>query len=707
MSDASTLFDEAEDLSPSDLFDQVEEQQLVPESLPQRVLSNIGKTAQTILPSSETTQQLGGGLLESTTDISRGVGQGLLMGATDELGGALSALVERPATYLTDIIQGVPSDLAGLPESSNLLDRYRQSQQDIQKELEVSQERSPWLYGAGQVAGGMTSGSAIGGALGIGKAAPGAAKLADIARNQGKLKALGELGLRGARTYKEALPIMLAESALSSKEGGLTSIPEAEQLGEDVLGGALFGLPAVFGMQAISDVALPTASGAGAAIRKVGTEFVEEHPLLRQMKISYGYGKQGINPKSQAATLVTDLNAPQNLTQLDNDRTTKLMEEIYGAKERIGKGVSSSLDTATNAGKLVDITNETTDALNQVKALAAKYPEIATNTRAAQIFDKIATGQNKVTPTEAKDLIDYMDAYIGKFKSSTNITPAEQGILSNLYQTRQQFSNTLKTAVPEYRAAAERFNQFMKLVPETIIAGPRPVEVKGEFFSDINNQDTKIFDQLKRLNQGTTKEGSATQSVKESFVNTIKGMKTFEQQEAERLARGEISDSAFSRTAQEIEEEIKRNSDDAVARSSMDALSPHTGVATTMAKMATGTGETGRATSLSAANIAGRTARKIGQSTQNNPVSKITRSIYTAPHESVLALSQRLKSSPGLEKYGKSLEEALNSTNMNRRNQVLFTIMQNPNARAFVKDDTEDMRENTEQNPSGSYTPQQ
>lgn len=705
MDDLETQFDNEVDLESE--FDTEQDLTPVSQPLPQRVLSNIGKTAQSILPSPETSERAAGGLLESATDLSRGIGQGALMGATDELGGALSALLERPVSYAIDKFQGVPEDLAGVSDESKLLDRYRQSQQDIQKELEASQERSPWLYGGGQVAGGMTSGSAIGGALGIGKAAPGAAKLADIARNQGKLAALGELGLRGAKTYGQALPLMLTEGALSSKEGGLTSIPEAEQLGEDVLGSALFGIPAVFGMQAVSDVAMPAASKSAAAIRQAGTEFVEEHPLLRQMKIAYGYGKQGINPKSQAATLVTDLNAPSNLTQLDNERTSKLMEEIYGAKDRVGKGVSDALNNATNTGKLVDITQDTTTALNQVQALASKYPEIASNTRASQIFEKIASGQSKVTPVEAKDLIDYMDAYIGKFKSSTNTTPAEQGILSNLYQTRQQFSNTLKNAIPEYRAAAERYNQFMKLVPETIIAGPRPVEIKGEFFSDINNQDPKIFDQLKRLNQGTTREGSATQSVKESFVNTVKGMKTFEQQEAERFARGEISNPAFSRTADEIENEIKRNSDDAVARSSMDALSPHTGVATTMAKMATGTGETGRATSLSAANIAGRASRKIGQSSQNNPISKVTRSIYTAPHETVLALSQKLKNTPGLDKYGKSLEEALNSPDTNKRNQVLFTIMQNPNARAFVKDDTEDMRENTEQNPSGSYTPQQ
>lgn len=688
-----------------DLANEFESEQDVKHaSLPARIAHNMATTAQSVLPDSSGALDTGSDLLNTAIDTARGVGQGLLMGATDEIGGALGAAGE----YLYNKFNPTDRELEAKGfdiQHPNLPDLYRKNQQDIQKELETSSERSPWLYTGGQIAGGMTSGSAIGGVLGVGKAAPGARSLLDIARNDGKLKALAELGIRGAKSYKQALPVIMAESALSSKEGGLLTPEERSKLTEDVAGGALFGLPAAFGMQAVSDVAVPLAAERAAALKGKIQDVVGETPLLRQMKIAYGYGKQGINPKSQSATLATDL-GNTGLSELDNQRTTKLMDEIYEAQKRVGAGVNSALENATNNGKLVDITTDIQDALSQIQTLATKYPEITENPRAAQIFEKIAQGQTQITPVEANDLIKYIDSYIGKFKSSTNKTPGEEGILSNLLQNRKQFSNTLKTTVPEYGEAAERYNQFMKLVPETIIAGNRPVDIKGEFFSDMNNQDQKLFDQLKRLNQGTTREGTATQPIRESFVNTVKGLKTFEQQEADRLAAGKISNPALSRSATDIENEIKMNSDDAVARGAMDALQPHTGVATTLAKTLTGTGETGRAMSLSASNIAGRVTRKIGQSSQGNPISKITRGIYTAPDETVLALSQKLKSVPALQKYGQSLEDALNSTDSNRRNQILFTIMQNPNARAFVKDEHEDMTE-TPENTSGSYTPQQ
>ena len=660
------------------------------QSLPAKIASNIQKTIEPSAQTSEVGASLLQKLAESGLDTARGVGQGLLMGATDELGGALSALGEA-AYNKFDPTNAQLEEQGFKVDQPDLAQLYRQNQQSIDKELKQSAERSPVLYTAGQIGGGVTSGSVLGSALGLGGAAPQATKsIAEIAKNQGKLKALAELGLRAGTTYAKAAPAIALESALSSEKGGLLNEQERGQLLEDTAGGLLFGIPTVMGLEGVKEVALPAARETSKAVRQSMSELVDETPLLRQMKVAFGYGQQGINPKSQSVLLNTDINNPLNLTQLDNVRSEKLLNEIKTAQSKIGKSVGDSLVKATNAGAQVDLVPDTLQTLSQLSTLSARYPEIASNTRAGQIFEKIAQGGTKVTPLEAKDLIDYMDAYIGKFQSSTNITPAEQGILSNLLTARKTFSNTLKSAIPEYRNAAERYTEFMKLVPETLISGSTPVSVEGKMLSDMNNADKKLFEQIKRLNQGSTKEGSATQPVRETFVNTIKGLKTFEQQEADRLAKGTITanDSAFARTASEIEDEIKKNADDAVARSSMDALEPHTGIPRTFQNVLTGTGETGRAMALSSANIAGRISKKVQQSPRNI-VSKIAHSIYDAPNETSLALAQKLKQVPELQKYGVQLEEALNNTDANRRNQALFVIMQNPKARAFIKDENQ------------------
>jgi hypothetical protein len=696
-------FDKEQDLSAAfdneqDLHDQFEKENHI--SLPSKILKNIKNTTNDVINSNLANKAVSSAksLFDADLDTARAVGQGLILNSGDEIGGALGAGMEYLSNK-TGINPYSPLDSTDRDlkakgfkiDNPNLIDLYRKNQQDVQKEFEQSSERSPYLSLAGQLAGGITSGSTIGGVLGLGgEAATGGKKLLDIARNEGKLKALGQLLIRSGKTYKHALPTMALESALSSKEGGLTSIPEAEKLASDTVGGALFGLPAVIGLQGLTEVGAPLAAEQANKLKNKASDMLKDTPLMRQMKVSYNYGLQGINPKSQSLKLDTTL-GKTGLSELDTQRSTKLMNEIYDAEKRIGQGVSSSLENATNAGKAVDLSNDTKSSLQQLQILASKYPEISSNTRAADAFEKVIQGGDKVTPIEAKDIIDYMDAYIGKFKSSTNKTPAEEGILSNLLQTRNKFSDTLKIAIPEYGAAAERYYQFRRLVPETIMSKDIPIEVtQANGFKNIQNEDKHLFNSIKKLNQGATREGTSSGDIQESFVNTIKGLKTFEQQEAERLASGKIESPAFNRKATDIENEIKLNSDDAVARNSMDALEPHTGIKTAIPKAITGTGETGRAMALSSANLGGRISRNISASSENNPIAKIARGVFNAPHQANLELSQKLKTVPGLEKYGESLEQALASSNTNRRNQVLFTIMQNPNARMFVKDEHTD-----------------
>lgn len=122
----------------------------------------------------------------------------------------------------------------------------------------------------------------------------------------------------------------------------------------------------------------------------------------------------------------------------------------------------------------------------------------------------------------------------------------------------------------------------------------------------------------------------------------------------------------------------------------MDAISPQAGVGSLGKEAILGYGaETGRSLALTAANKAGLIQNKVANSVVKNPVAKLGRGIYNAPNETVNMLAGKLKNTPGLEKYGKNLEEAVNSGNNNRRNQILFTIMQNPSARAVVGNDQE------------------
>jgi hypothetical protein len=661
-----------------------------PPTLPEKLASGIEKSTQaSIEPVVQTAEDYGAPAVQTAVDTARGVGAGLTLGSIDEIGGALSAGVESLYNKFNPTDAKLREQGFNI-EQPDMAELYRKNQQDIQKELESSEERSPVLYTAGQIGGGIASGSMLGAAAGLGKVAPGTKNLLQVLKDEGKARAAIELLKRGGTTYVKAAPAIAAESALSSRQGGLINEEERGKLAEDVVGGLAFGLPAVLGLQAVSDAGIPALQKGKDAFKSKVKETVEDSPLLRQMRASYNYGIEGINPRSTKVQLATDL-GKTNIAEIDNTRVKALMDELYKADEQIAKAVGQSLESATAAGKTVDLSGDVSQSIGQLMNIAAKYPELADNAKANQIFSKIAQNRGQVTPIEAHDLVDYVDSYINKFKSATNKTPLEQSILSNLISTRKSLSSTLKGAVPEYQRAAERMASFRKLGPETIIAGNRPVDVTDTYFGDLRNQDQQMFDSLKKLLQGTTKTGTGTAETRTAFVNTIKGLKEFEAQEAARLAAGQIPQSSLARPVSEIEKQIIKYSDDAVARGSMDAISPQTGIKRIGVEAITGAGaETGRSIALAASNKAGLLTKSARDKAIKNPVAKLGRGIYNAPNELVSTIATKLEATPGLEKYGKTLAEAIRTGNNNKKNQALFTIMQNPSARLLVGEGTEE-----------------
>lgn len=670
----------------------------IPEkSLLEKITSNIQKTGEDII---NPVSNVGTGIIdkfsEKSIDTARGVGQGLLAGAVDELGGLGSALYEKYSD-LTDPTNEALREQGFNIESPEFAELYRRNQQAIDKELRESADRSPLLYTTGQISGGIAAGNILGSAgnmlgkaIGLGGGAPKTvASLAQIAKDEGKLKALGELGIRAGSSFIKQTPGMALESALSSEKGGLLNEQERNKLLEDVTGGLLFAAPTVAGLHVATDVAIPVGKELSQGVKDWGRKYLEEKPLLSQMEIAYNYGKQGINPRSMINKTETSLEK-LGLSGLDDARSYKLRDEILGAQKKLGAGIGQSLE---NSNKIIDINSQVKDAMDNIEALAVKNPDIADNTRARSVFKRILTGETKVTAPEAKALLDDIDTYIKRFQNFESLTRQDRDILNVLYDNRKILSNSIKAQIPEYATATSRYADFMKLVPEAAVGNTifdinnNPVQISKKFFGEINDSDKRLFTDMKRMIQGTMKEGSGTNPIRERFGNTMKGLKLFEQKEADRFSKGLINDSVFARNASQIEKEIKNFSNDAVARNSMDAIEPHTGIPKTFENLLLGAGETGRSMSLSAANIAGRLSKNSSES--KNIVSRIAHSIYDAPNETTLALAQKLKQVPELQRYGVQLEEALNNTDANRRNQALFVIMQNPKARAFIKDENQ------------------
>lgn len=654
-------FDEEFDAAPDAQFDT--EFDAAPEVVEESILDKLLSGGKDFL---NAPSPLGPSLAETgqtIADFASGTAKGLSMGALDELGGLASAGVE---TGLEALGGGT-----GLDES--FLEKYRGYQQASEQAQAEAAERSPIAEVAGQIGGGVTGGIALGGLLGVGKAAKGAQSISEIAKNQGKAKAALELLGRGGTSFVKAAPAIAAESALTSKEQLLG--PDANPMGVlgDVGGGLAFGLPAVLGLEAASQAVAPSISGTVAkAKQRVAEGFADEgNPRLRQMAKAFTeYGQDmGISPRSHGEDI-----AGHKFSQRDQKAAGNVLGIVDKADAKIGQEVGQSIEQATARGALVDISPDIQAAAQRVSDLAMEIPDLGTTRKSAMAFEKMLTGAPQLTPTEVKGLIDDIDAAIGTFKAATNKDAAAVGTLNELMKYRKSISDTFKTAVPEYAKAAERFESFRNVL-EQLVSGDRPADVSQVFYGNLRNEDQKVYDKLIDMIQNVQKTGQSAQPHRTAFTNFMDSLQKFEGQE---VARGTAPVLPSSESMRKF---ILNASDDAVLRGSVRSTTESRSVIPDWKEWVIGKAP------ASGAFLAGKASKSLGKIAAKPVIQQtaaMTKAIYNAPAQSISNLASRLETNGQFKAVGKALREAVESGDSNKKNAALFTIMQNPNSRAFI-----------------------
>jgi hypothetical protein len=125
---------------------------------------------------------------------------------------------------------------------------------------------------------------------------------------------------------------------------------------------------------------------------------------------------------------------------------------------------------------------------------------------------------------------------------------------------------------------------------------------------------------------------------------------------------------------------IRDFSDDASVRRSTRTSQESQAGGEIALKNAIGIGNTGRGALLTGSYLAGRAV----SAPMTQRVTDLSRRIYRAPAQSLSNLASKLESTDGFGAVGRALREGLENGDSAKRNAALFTIMQNPNSRAFI-----------------------
>lgn len=613
---------------------------------------------------------------QTIMDFATGAAKGATLGAADELGGIISTGLEKAASIIpgteaykaAQIDEQLKAQGFQIPEES-LMETYRGYQQASEQAQKQAAERSPIASTIGELGGNIATGIAAGGALGIGKAAADAQKarpLLDIASKEGKLRAGLELLKRGGTTAAQAAPVMALESVAGSENQLVGPDAQPMEVGKDVLDNLLFGGTAILGMQGVTDVAAPAVKKGIANVTEKIDDAAQDNPFYRKVKRAFELGEEGVNPTAERQK--------QQLLMKQTEQTKGLLNDIMSADKKLGREVGASLEKATQAGQVINI-----DAPigNAIKALDYSYQnlqDMQNVSRGREIFNKIADKLGgDVSPSEAKALLDDMDAFIGKFQASNNRTTAENNILETLVQSRRALSNTMKDQIEGYRTAAQRFENFRTLVPETILSADRPVDVTNVFMGNLRNVDQKLFDKLNLLATESTAEGSSAEKIIKAMGNLKKGMQQFEVEDA---ARG--MQSPLKETSEQFSKKIQSYADEAqMLRDMQTVKSPSVSGSNLIGAAA----QLGKGGVLAGANVAGRVSK---------PVANLSKKVYNMPAEKLSQYAQVMENTPGLQMYGKALRQGLENGDTAKKNAALFSIMQNPSARIIFNENEEE-----------------
>jgi hypothetical protein len=345
----------------------------------------------------------------------------------------------------------------------------------------------------------------------------------------------------------------------------------------------------------------------------------------------------------------------------DKNRIRLAEEAEAGAKEITGKfdkmrEVASDAygDVMKNAPEVSDYTasqlknfDEAGSILDNMKSrTGVKLDEISGT------LDQIRAGES-VGAQELKNLQMFLRDNASKINQGETI--------DQILAAKSSADELLKTKVPGYSNVNEMFRKVEEPM-EAFLTNTPSGEMSFGSKPSIKTQGTKEYQTAKKAIESSQRPFMAGQESFEKLHQLKKGLENLQKSNPEALAKMGIGN---------VDEFMKNIRDKSDVQSIMKTISGSGSLSQTGDLFGQGL-----RLSYGAANVAGQTARKASQ---------IGKGLYNMPDNALINLSSKLRNVPGMGHLGTALEEAIQKSDSHGRNAVLFSIIQNPEARKEVE----------------------
>lgn len=574
---------------------------------------------------SQSEPSLGSQVAQGAVDLGRGVTEGLTLGFADELAGVASATGQSAMEFLRG------------EQGKGWLEKYQAEKAKQEALSKESAERSPYLYGGGELAGTLapallTAGAAAPAAIGRGlvsRAGRAALSTGISGGIQAAGKSTGELGTEAGR----------------------------EQLLKDVGTGVAVG--GAFG--AATGAAAPILSKAGEKVSSKLGEYVDDSPRLKQLGMAYKKGTSG-------KEITTGQKSVERVAREQLGDIKDISNRFIKAEDQLGKSLEESLLKASQEGITIgdDLLIE---SLEEVQNSISKGIAPASRQVKAKIESAIYHLRNEdLSPARANDLR----------KAILEIRDATDNPVLKQYAQEIQSSikNQIVENVPDAAKLSKQFTDLRKAGSETLLAKGQPSEFADMWIGDLKRPDLEVSKEVTSLLSKLRSPGAQEES-KRGFVQLIDNLKKYEQDNPELLKK-------LGLDVGKLEKDIIGKADEFALSKQMLGYEPHASPSSLKA-LALGPSKTGLGYALSGAQLAGTTKRVVGKAIK--PIADISKKVYSLPKEGLSSIAAGFKQSEvgGLTHLGEALERGIAEGNRTAQNAALFSILQNPNAREHLQ----------------------
>lgn len=591
---------------------------------------------------------VGGSVLSGARDFGYGLGQGATMGFGDEIVGAVEAAKES----------------AEEGSFEDFYNKYRQHQKENEALMEEAKARSPWLYGAGNLAGGV--GAAI--AMPVGGLAKGSTMLARA--GYGALEGAGYGALMGAGESK-------------------STIEDPNRLAEDIASGGIMG-------GVTGGIATPVFGKVGDVVSSSVQKLNKTSPLFRQLvTLPYESGvARGAMKEGEIPLLASGEVAPKygshtywrdNIQNLPQNEANDIIQNLENSQKHIQDQYGNVLKQADTLGvgwtrnELFADPSKRLTTLNFIRSLSAYKPKLL---ESDPVVQKLLTNQ-PINASEMQTLKELSSSLYKELDNKNYLFNPNENFQENFLQfnklAKDELGNKIisDTNEPIYKLINEKYGDYNKLMYNTVNADV-PIVLRDKYPEKLT--DTQMAEFGKTLSDYAAKtRGSEaihikTQKSGDELLNQVSNI--LKKEEAFKNDLGNYSQAydpkSFSKNIQspnELRTKLQNLSDiyQSVAR--------NRGLTHREGGLAGPKGIIGETLSFGA---------KHGQSN----IYRIGK-VAGWTDDALLRMTNKLSNVPVIKHQLDALRTALLNKNIALKNATIFTLIQKPEFRQALENDEE------------------